>query len=177
MGATKLRDVDNKEVVKTLLDVWKETRSLTYDLIKDTLTDAKLNEKVDRPGLNTLAKQIYELALVQNAYSDVIGGKQLDFSNVEDMTVGNKEYFAKNKQELVNILKNADSHFTKIIQNMDDWNKKITLFEEKVPYYMILELMIRHETFHHGQLVLFYYLLNIKFPSSWVDSWALPQKY
>jgi uncharacterized damage-inducible protein DinB len=163
-------------MIEILLDGWNETRALTYDLIKEIPLE-KLNEKIDRPGLNSLAKQIYELALVQKAYIKVLDGKPLDFSDVEKITFGSDDYAIKSKEELVKLLEEEDVHFHDIINRANDWDKEIKIFGKMVPTYAVLELMTKHETLHHGQLIIFCYTLGIKFPASWVDTWALPQKW
>ncbi len=162
---------ENKEgkLSRALLDIWHETRALTYDLIKETPLE-KLNEKVDRPGLNTIAKHIYELALVQRDYADVLLGKHADFSNVEGITFRNEEYVARDKQELVKMLEEADAFFGKVTNSLEDWGKEVSVFGRKMPGYAVIDIATSHETMHQGQFVMICYSLGIKFPKSWVDA-------
>jgi len=172
---TKQKEIGEKKLVSSLLDAWYETRLLTYDLINKTPLE-KLNEKIERPGLDTLAKQIYELSLVQKAYVDVLEGKSLDFSGVEGITLGRQDYIAESKYGLSKLLDKVEVQFKAVVDKIESWSKEVILFEESLPLYSVLDLMIRHETLHHGQFIIFCYTLGIKFPDSWVNTWALPQK-
>ena len=160
-------------IVETLINAWKETRKLTYDFVNEVPMEL-LNKKLPRPGLDTFAKHIYEMALVQKAYVDVLKGKPLDFSEVEGITFGKEDYVAEDKDELIKLLKDVDTYFYNVVKEVKDWNNMVEVFGVEVPKYSILELMIRHETFHHGQFVAFSYLLKIKLPETWIEAWALP---
>jgi len=162
-----------EEVVNTLVKVWKETRQLTYDFVNEMPLEI-LNKGLPRPGLNTLAKHILEMSLVQNAYTKVLEEEPLDFSEVEGITFGKEDYIASGKNELIKFLEDADENFYRVIKRVKNWNERIEIFEETIPKYSVLELLIRHETIHHGQFVAFGYILNVKFPKSWIDAWALP---
>jgi len=159
--------------VQTLIEGWKETRQFTYDFLNEVSLDA-LNQKLPRPGLDTLAKHIYEMALVQKAFTKVIEGMALDFSSVEAITFGHEDYVARSKEALRSALEEADRYLSKVISATEKWGEDVEIFGEILPKYSVLELMIRHETLHHGQFVAFGYLLKIPFPQSWIDSWALP---
>lgn len=165
--------MNSKSMEKVLLKGWEETRKLTYDFI-DGVNLEVLNEKLPRPGLDTFAKQIYEMALVQKAYTKVLHGYPLDFSKVEGITFGKENYVAKSNEDLVNLLKDADKFFYDTVSDVSDWHSEVDIFGEKFPKYAVLELLTRHETLHHGQFVAFGYLLRIKMPESWITAWALP---
>lgn len=162
-----------KNVVNTLIKSWKETRQLTYDFINENTLEI-MNKELPRPGLNTLAKHILEMALVQKAYTRALEGQSLDFSEVEGITFGKEDYVASNKSELIKHLKDADDYFYTVVEKVENWDDKIEMFGEIVPKYAVLELLIRHETLHHGQFVAFVYILKAKFPESWIEFWALP---
>ena len=162
-----------REVVSTLIKAWKETRQLTYDFVNEMPLEI-LNKKLPRPGLNTLAKHILEMSLVQKAYTRALEGESLDFSEVEGITFGEEDYTAGSKNELIKYLEDADNYFCKVVEKVKNWDDKIEMFGEIVPKYSVLEILIRHETLHHGQFVAFGYLLKVKFPESWIEAWALP---
>jgi len=165
--------MDNKNIQEVLIKGWKETRKLTYDFIEEVSLE-NLNRKLPRPGLDTFAKQIYEMALVQKDYAKVLQGCALDFSDVAGITFGKEEYVAKNKEELIDLLKEGDKFFYDNIVNITDWRSEVDVFGDKIPKYAILELLTRHETLHHGQFIAFAYLLKIELPKSWITAWALP---
>lgn len=165
--------MENKNIQEVLVKGLKETRKLTYNFIEEVSLE-NLNRKLPRPGLDTFAKHIYEMALVQKAYTKVLKGKPLDFSEVEKITFGEEDYTAESKGKLVELLNDVDNFFRETIQNITDWNSEVELFGENIPKYGILELIIRHETLHHGQFIAFAYLLKIELPKSWVTAWALP---
>jgi len=162
-----------EQVVETLFYAWQETRQLTYDFVNAIPYDI-LIRKLPRPGLDTFAKHLKEMALVQEVYVDVLEGKPLDFSVVEGITFGKEDYVPTNKEEVINLLRNADKRFFETLKKIKNWNEKVEVFGTKLPKYAIVELMIRHETFHQGQFVAFCYILNVKPPQSWIDAWALP---
>ena len=163
----------DKNLREVLTKAWKETRNLTYDFIEEVSLEI-LNTKLPRPGLDTFAKHIYEMALVQKAYIKVLKGYPLDFSEVEKITFGEEDYVAESKEKLIKLLSDADDYFYKTIQNIGEWDSEVKLFGEDMPKYEILELIIRHETLHHGQFIAFTYLLKIELPKSWIIAWALP---
>lgn len=162
---------DNKQFINLLIDNWKYTRVLTFDWI-DSLSVDFLNKKLPRPGLNTFAKQICEIADVENAYTRALIKGKLDFTKTTD---GNDIKERINKQKLRARLRDADNLLLTAIKNIDNWNRLIPIFGKTVPKYSILELITRHETLHHGQFIAYGCLLKIKFPKSWVYTWAIPQ--
>ena len=163
----------SEQFAEALFYVWQETRRLTYDFV-NTIPYDILIQKLPRPGLDTFAKHLREMALVQEAYIDVLEGKSLDFSKVEGITFGKEDYVPASKDEIINLLKNADNRFLEVFRKVRNWNEEVEIFGTKLPKYIILELMIRHETFHQGQFVIFCYILKVKPPQSWIEEWALP---
>jgi len=162
-----------REFAEALLYAWQETRKLTYDFVNEIPYDI-LIKKLPRPGLDTFAKHIREMVLVQEAYIDVLEGKYLDFSRVEGITFGKEDYVPTSKDEIIYLLRNADNRLFEVFRRIEDWSEEVEIFGTKLPKYAILELMIRHETFHQGQIVAFCYVLKIKPPQSWIEEWALP---
>jgi len=157
--------------VNYLLAEWGVTRKLTLDFIRNTPLE-KLNASLPRPGLNTIHKHLVEMAQVQRAYTGVLRGKRLDFSRVTD---GEDLKPADDRNKIVTLIKEEDHFFQKSAEKIKDWNKQTKIFGGSYPLYSIVEIMIRHETLHHGQFIVFAYLLGIKFPDSWIKQWALPQ--
>ncbi len=71
-------------------------------------------------------------------------------------------------------LEAVNNQFFKVVESITDWDREVPLFGKKLPKYAIIEIMIRHETLHHGQFIAFGYLLGVSFPQSWIEAWALP---
>lgn len=162
------------KVVEVLAFGWRETRQLTMDFL-ECVTIEQLNERLNRPGLNSFAKQVWEMAMVQRAFLEVMEGKPLRFDAVEEATFGEVEYIIKEKDELISLLSTTDELFERIISNTEDWSEDVSMFGATMPKWSVLETIIRHETLHHGQFAAYMYTMNIPFPKSWVDAWAFPQ--
>ncbi len=160
-------------IVEMLITAWRESRQLTLDFLREVPLEA-LNHKLPRPGLDTLAKHLLEMALVQQAYTEVLKGNELDFSAVAGITFGQQDYVLEDKTEIEKILQEADTALFETMQKITEWEAQVEIFGERMTRSSVLELMIRHETLHHGQIIAFSYLLGITFPKSWVEVWALP---
>jgi len=159
----------------TLLNGWKETRQLTLGWI-DTLSLEQLNQELPRPGLNSFAKHIYEMGEVQKIYANALIGEKPDMEKVTNLTFKSEGAVVSTKEELKKFLVECDERFFEAIEKVKDWQQKILVFGIEVPKWDVVELLIRHETLHHGQFIAFGYILNIQFPQSWIDAWALPVK-
>lgn len=164
--------IANSNLIRLFLTNWMETRKLTLDWI-DLIPSRFMNKKLPRIGLNTFAKQILEMSDVQDAYVKVLDGGDLDFSKVTDGTDIRKTV---TKEELKERFASSDSLFKEITSKVRNWDESIRIFGRKLPKYSVLELMTRHETLHHGQLIAYGFWLGIGFPKSWVKTWALPTK-
>ncbi len=163
----------NEEMINVLKSGWQETRQLTEDLINQ-LSLEMLNKKLPRPGLDSFAKHFFEMAMVQRAFTDVINDKPLDFSSVERITFQPVDYKIEGKKELIDLLKKSDEYYYATIDKTRDWDKSVEMFGAKRSKWSILEVVIRHETIHHGQLAAYMYLFRLNLPQSWVDAWAFP---
>jgi uncharacterized damage-inducible protein DinB len=166
---------DYQTIVEVLASGWRETRRLTIDFL-DCVTVEQLNTKLDRPGLDTFAKQIWEMTMVERAFLEVIEGKPLSFDAVEAATFGDVEYLVRDKAELKELLHSADSMYERIVAADTDWAEGVEMFGATMPKWSVLEALIRHETLHHGQFAAYMYAIGIPFPSSWVQAWAFPQQ-
>jgi len=164
-----------EKVVKGFLCDWKATRQRTLDWI-DGLSLEQLNQRLPRPGLNSFTKHIYEMGEVQKVYTDVLRGVEPDLAHIIHLTFDSSQVVAKTKEELINFLNDCDREFYSVIDEIYNWEEEVSVFGENRPKYSVIELMIRHETLHHGQFIAFGYVLGINFPKSWIDTWALPVK-
>lgn len=158
------------DIVKTLMLGWKETRSLTVDWVNFHSINT-LRHKLPRPGLDTFTKHLIEMSAVQKSYVNVLFGGKLDFSKVDGSLLNSNTI---SKKQLINKLEFEDAELYKAINSIKDWNSSVNLFNTEYPLYYVIELLIRHETFHQGQFIAFCYSMNLQFPESWKDTWALP---
>ncbi len=165
-----MKNNSKRDIAKTLILGWRETRLLTIDWIKFHSIKT-LQQKLPRVGLDTFAKHLIEMSEVQKSYVDVLYGKRLGFSEADKNPPDSK---AMTKKQLIRNLKNEDKRLYNAIDIIKNWNKPVKLFNKKYPLYYVIELLIRHETFHHGQFIAFCYSMNFKFPKSWKVAWALP---
>ena len=172
----ELKLTKEKEVIiETLLNGWRETRQLTLDWI-DTLPLEQLNQELSRPGLNSFTKHIYEMGEVQKIYAAVLKGEGPDMEKVTSLTFESEKVIATTKEELKQFLAASDKSFDEAVSKVKNWEEKVSVFGVEVPKFGVVELLIRHETLHHGQFIAFGYLLGVQFPQSWIDAWALPTK-
>ena len=165
-----MKNNSKKNIAKTLLLGWRETRSLTIDWV-NFHSIKTLQQKLPRVGLDTFAKHLVEMSEVQKSYVDVLYGEKLKFSEVGKSSLN---LSLVTKSQLIRELKFEDQRLYEAINNIKNWSRPVKLFNKEYPLYYIIELLTRHETFHHGQFIAFCYSMNLKFPKSWKDAWALP---
>lgn len=166
---------EKEPIVEALLKGWKETRQLTLDWI-EALSVEQLNQELPRPGLNSYTKHIYEMGEVQGIYTAVLEGKEPDMAKVTSLTFESERIAIKTKDGLIQLLKECNARFYGAVNSLRDWQEKASVFGVEVPRFGVIELLIRHETLHHGQFIAFGYILGIQLPQSWIDVWALPTK-
>jgi len=164
---------EKETTVEILQKSWRETRQLTLDWVAK-LTLEQLNQKLPRPGLTSFAKHIYEMGEVQKVYTATLKEEEPDLGRVTTLTFESQEITVGTKGELINFLHACDGEFYETLKNVNDWRKEVLIFGEKKPKIALLELLIRHESLHHGQFIAFGYMKGIEFPQSWIDAWALP---
>ena len=156
--------MEDKERVANILQHWKQVRKLTYDLVR-VVPVYILNKRIERPIYDSMGKQVYELALMQRHYTDVINGKKPDFSRMAP-----PGFKIHERAELTSILKTSDEYFFKVTYVITDWNSVIyDVMGRKSSAYGIVQMMIEHETFHQGQFAAIGYMTGIKLPTSWKD--------
>ncbi|MCL5786812.1 MAG: DinB family protein [Candidatus Marsarchaeota archaeon] len=158
-------DADNeqmKERVSEIIEHWKYTRKLTYDLVKVVPVDI-LNKHLDRPIYDSMAKQIYELALMQRHFADILDNKKADFSKMAP-----KNFKVRENSELIGALKISDEYFFKVISVITDWGSQVyEAMGRKRSAYGVVQMLIEHETHHQGQFAAISYMTGIKLPKSW----------
>ena len=153
--------------LKKFSNSWKFHRKQTLDLLK-AASESNLSFTPGK-NLGTLAKQFRHLANTQNCYLKAINIRKVDFSK----KIYGKEFDSKIK--LIQILKTEDQKLMRVLKKLkaDDWNEIILWGGEHNP--TIFEHMLwltDHEVMHHGQLIVYWKLLDNKFPKSW-EVWGV----
>ena len=156
------------EKLKTWWDCFIANRKLTYDLV-EALREEDLARKLDRPGLDTPAKQVQEMVSVQEAFGVALISGVMDFSSVPDVD----KFSGPKKPRLLALLKDADRRFEELltgeVQSSVRWDEMAL-----APEVHMCNL-ISHEVFHQGQLALASYIYGVALPESWTYNWALPR--
>lgn len=151
-----------KDNAADILQHWKQVRKLTYDLV-EVVPVYMLNKRIERPIYDSMGKQIYELALMQRHYTDVLNGKKPDFSKMAP-----PGFKILESSELTRVLKTSDEYFFKVTYMITDWESMVySAMGRKSSAYGVVRMMIEHETFHQGQFAAIGYMTGIKLPKSW----------
>ena len=127
--------------LKSKIDSWKLIRNLTYDLL-ESLPESMLNKTVGK-NMGTLGKQFRHMGDVQLCYNEAIKSRSIDFSKYRrDYSIENSKL--KLKQFLNEMDDKLDNYVKKNTDVEIDWGfAKVSLVEH-------LNLLIQHETLHHG---------------------------
>ncbi len=140
---------------------------MTLEMLKATPEDKLLFSP--GKGLGSLSKQFRHLANVQHCYIEAIKTGKIDFSKKIYM----KDY--DKKDTLIEILEKEDETMIKLVEGLKekDFDKIIYWGGEHNPTVVEhLFWLIDHEVMHHGQLIVYWQLLERKFPESW-KVWGL----
>src|SRR3989344_4956629 len=142
---------------------WGFHRGHTTDLLK-ILSDEELSFKVG-DNVGTLGQQFRHLVRVDDQYISAIENrkvennrKKLDFP-IEKSVQKLLEQFETDDERLFSVINQIGDEDIKI-----DWSywgeKELTLSEH-------LEAMVEHEILHHGELIVYFRILNKQFPDRW----------
>ncbi|HTT99576.1 MAG TPA: hypothetical protein VMF58_16125 [Rhizomicrobium sp.] len=145
-------------------------RALTYDLL-DEVSDEDLLKPWPRPGLDSISKQVQELAAVERAFDQALVSGTMDFSGVPDVMAFDR---VSDRAKLKGALKAADEAFAKTIA---EGVAKPSVRWDDVDVSSVVHLsnLISHEVFHQGQMAMACYALGIGLPESWRTNWAMPK--
>ena len=152
-----------------ILESFAANRKLTTDLL-DSVTSEDLHCKFPRPGLDTIAKHIREMAAVQSAFVQAAKEGTMDFSAVPDVDAFEDADAAILKAEL----DQADASMN--LEALSDSSCPDVIWDgEPISLEKHLVSLVAHEVFHQGMITMMLYYFGVKLPDTWVDSWALPQ--
>jgi uncharacterized damage-inducible protein DinB len=143
---------------------WKFDRQLTADLLRTLSHEELLWSPSESVG--ALWKQFRHLGRVQENYM-----KALETGRVNFDTQGGYRGTADGAA-LLHYLQELDKQLASKVANADD-DQMIEWFGgERITAFEHLRRMMSHETLHHGQLIVYFRLMNKPFPDSW-KIWGL----
>ncbi|HEX6949641.1 MAG TPA: DinB family protein [Nitrospira sp.] len=144
-------------------------RQLTFDALNG-LEESELSRSWPRPGLDTFAKHLAEMAAVEGVFVEALTSGRVDFSSVPDVF----EFENVSKDTLRSALKEADTRLENAVNGSTakgvSWGEGELLTIEQH-----FASIIAHEVFHQGMMAMAFYFLRLPLPESWVVNWAMPQ--
>lgn len=151
------------EELKQILEDWQTMRQLTLDLLEEIQED-NLSFTVGR-GVGTIGKQFRHIGDVQICYSEAIKAGKISFGKYK------RDYSIENsKEKLQEFLQEVDNEMLKLVKENQDI--EIDWFGEMLNLKQHIKALLEHEILHHGELVVYIKILDIKFPKSW-SLWGL----
>jgi uncharacterized damage-inducible protein DinB len=163
---------DESTMLANARAAWMRHHRMTYSFL-DSLTERELYFPLSRPGLNTLAKHYEEMADVQQAYARAFHSGKLDFS----MLSKEKPYEGKStREELRAAMERADQAIQEGIEACPP-DRAFDIFGLQGSRADLIQTLLHHELFHHGQFSVFIHELKIDLPPDWREFWWLPVLY
>lgn len=165
---TRPKPEDRLALMALMWETFKVNRQLTYDLL-NAVDGSALTRRLSRPGLDTLAKHVAEMAAVEVAFGEALASGVMDFSGVPDVfAFDDSEDAAALIAQLQAADRSVEARLAGATADVVRW--------DDVDIHPIVHLtnLISHEVFHQGQIALACYTLGIPLPPSWAFNWALP---
>jgi uncharacterized damage-inducible protein DinB len=161
--------MDDKVFLDNAMAAWMRHHEMTYSLL-DQLTEEQLYAKLPRPGLNTFAKHFEEMAEVQQDYARAFHTHKLAF------TEGTIYKGISTKEELKAGFAQADKAIEDGIAACPP-DERIDIFGVAGTRADLIQTLLHHELFHHGQFSVFSHELKFNLPKDWRDFWWIPASY
>ncbi len=133
-----------------LLDRIEESFNLTFDLIENLSNDL-LEKKIPKIRSNTIGEQFWCIIGARQSYIKAIEHKKW---------IG----FSCDLEKPITVEK-LSIKLTETLQKLKEKTLNFDLFTQD--QINILFDLLTHEIQHHGQLIRFFYALNIDFPKTW----------
>ena len=150
-----------------ILSEWKFCRNNTIEFIK-SFSDAILDMKLPRSGLDTFRKHFVEMANVQEAYIRGIETTQMSFGETSESIAEDCPVTS-----ILQHMQQLDDRMLEALNQIDD-NRQINWFGEKKTLYGHVCALCTHEILHIGQIIAFCYTLDVPIPNSVAQDWDLP---
>ncbi|MBN2044625.1 MAG: DinB family protein [Anaerolineales bacterium] len=161
--------MDENVFLENAISAWMRHHQMTFSLL-DQLTDEQLYTQLPRPGLNTFAKHFEEMAEVQQDYARAFHTHVLKF------TEGSVYKGLSTKVELKNGLEKADKAIQSGIAACPP-DQPIDIFGVAGGRADLIQTLLHHELFHHGQFSVFSHELKFNLPKDWRDFWWIQARY
>jgi uncharacterized damage-inducible protein DinB len=163
---------DEQTQLNNALYAWKRHHDMTYSFLGQ-LSEEQLHLELPRQGLDTFAKHFQEMADVQESYAEALASGKLDFTRLVNKPPYDGE--AK-KSELREGYGRADRAIEDGLRNCPP-DRSIDIFGMAGSRADLIQTLLHHELFHHGQLYLLAYGLKIDVPKDWRDFWWIPRLF
>lgn len=161
--------IDEQTFLDNALTAWQRHHNMTYSLLEQ-LTEEQLQAPLPRPGLNTFAKHFEEMAHVQHDYARAFYTHALKFTP-DNIYTGDFS-----QVELHGMLKEADQAIENGITACQA-EQLIDIFGMQGTRADLIQTLLHHELFHHGQFSIFSYEMKINLPEDWRDFWWIPARF
>ncbi len=161
--------MNDKVFLDNAFAAWKRHHQMTYSLINQ-LTEEQLYTELPRPGLNTLAKHFEEMAEVQQDYARAFHTHILKF------TEGSVYKGLSSKKEILAGFSEADQAIENGAASCLP-EQSIDIFGVPGTRADLIQTLLHHEIFHHGQFAVFSHELKFNLPKDWRDFWWIPALY
>ena len=148
-----------------VIEEYKFVRKLSLDLLSRLSPEALPYAPLD--GMGAFWRQFRHVGRVQEDYSRAIESGRVEFSTVKSSYSG-----GPSQQQLCEYLKQCDEiMFEKLSASPANPDLLIDWFGDKVGLTEHMVRLVAHETFHHGQWVIYMQGLGAKMPESW-SAWG-----
>lgn len=161
--------MDDQRFLDNALAAWGRHHDMTYSIL-DQLSDEQLYFELPRPGLNVFAKHFEEMAEVQGDYARAFHKHILKF------TEGSIYTGESSRQALRAGLEAADKAIHEGIAACPP-EQPIDIFGVAGTRADVIQTLIHHEIFHHGQFSVFSYEMKFNLPKDWRDFWWIPARF
>lgn len=161
--------MNDKVFLENALAAWQRHHQMTFSVL-DQLTDEQLYAQLPRPGLNNFAKHFEELTQVQHDYAHAFHTHILKF------TTGTIYKGLSTKQELKDGFSAADQAVHAGIAACPP-SQRIDIFGVAGTRADLIQTLLHHELFHHGQFYIFSHELKFNLPEDWRDFWWIPATF
>jgi hypothetical protein len=161
--------MDDKLFLENALSAWTRHHQMTYSIL-DQLTDEQLYHAVPSHNLNRFAKHFEEMAEVQNDYARAFHTHVLKF------TEGSVYTGESTREQLRLGLEAADAAIHAGIAACPP-EQPIDIFGVRGTRADLVQTLLHHELFHHGQFSVFAFELKFNLPKDWRDFWWIPARF
>lgn len=161
--------MDDKLFLENALTAWQRHHNMTYSIL-DQLTIEQLYFELPRPGLNMFAKHFEEMAGVQQDYASAFRTHSLKF------TEGAQYNGTSSRKALKSAFAAADKAIYDGLAACSP-AQPIDIFGVPGTRADLIQTLIHHEIFHHGQFSIFSYEMKFNLPKDWRDFWWIPARY